>query len=320
MKKSNKCIVTGGAGFIGSNLCDRLLEQGFEVYCIDNFLTGSQKNISHLFKNTSFHFIKHDIISPLSQKVQKELGGTKCIYHLASPASPPQYRRYSIETLRVNSEGTFNILQIARQNGSKFLLASTSEVYGNPHVHPQKETYYGNVNTVGTRSCYDEAKRFAESLTMEFFRKFKLPIRIVRIFNTYGPRMQPDDGRVVSNFINQVLSDKPLTIYGDGSQTRSFCYVSDMVEGLLIAGQKEGLDGEVINMGNPDEKTIREIGEYILKLTRSKSHLINVKDKEIDDPDRRKPDITKAKRLLKWQPQVPLSEGLVRTVTYFKKV
>ncbi|MCL4338775.1 SDR family oxidoreductase [Patescibacteria group bacterium] len=320
MKNSNKCIVTGGAGFIGSNLCDRLLEQRFEVYCIDNFLTGNQKNISHLSKNPSFHFIKHDIISPLSQEVQKELDGTKCIYHLASPASPPQYRRYSIETLRVNSEGTFNILQIARQNGSKFLLASTSEVYGNPHVHPQKETYYGNVNTVGTRSCYDEAKRFAESLTMEFFRKFQLSIRIVRIFNTYGPRMQPDDGRVVSNFINQALSDKPLTIYGDGSQTRSFCYVSDMVEGLLIAGQKEGLDGEVINMGNPDEKTIKEIGEYILKLTGSKSHLMNVKDKEIDDPDRRKPDITKAKRLLQWQPQIPLSEGLIRTVDYFKKV
>lgn len=320
MKKLIKCIVTGGAGFIGSHLCDELIKKGYEVFCIDNLLTGSEKNIIHLKYNPYFHFILHDITKPFPPDSEFSIPNSKFIYHLASPASPVQYRKYSLETLMVNSIGTKNMLDIARQNNSRFLLASTSEIYGNPLKHPQKETYYGNVNTVGPRSCYDEAKRFAEAITMEYIRKFDINGRIIRIFNTYGPRMQEDDGRVVSNFITQAITHKPLTIYGDGNQTRSFCYVSDMVIGLISAMEEDNTKAEVINLGNPDEQTINDIGKLILKLTGSKSQLTKATDKHIDDPDKRKPDISKANKLLDWYPTVSLINGLKDTISYFQNI
>ncbi|MBI5452536.1 SDR family oxidoreductase [Candidatus Gottesmanbacteria bacterium] len=313
MNTSIKCLVTGGAGFIGSHLCDALIDKGYEVFCVDNLITGSKKNIAHLLNNSQFHFILHDITKPFPSTINY-------LYHLASPASPPVYRKYSIETLLVNSLGTYNMLELAKKENSVFLLASTSEVYGNPLTHPQKENYYGNVNPTGTRACYDEGKRFAEAITMEYVRKFKLQGRIARIFNTYGPRMQPTDGRVVSNFVTQAIAGKPLTMYGDGSQTRSFCYISDMVSGLIAACEKKGIDGEVINLGNPQELTIKRIGEIILSLTGSSSPLVRVKKKEIDDPQMRKPDISKAKQLLGWQPSVSLDLGLKETIKYFKNL
>lgn len=314
-------IVTGGAGFIGSNLCLELIRKGYFVYCIDNLLTGNKANIEPLLKDPHFVFLNHDVIMPLPEDFTKKLESISCIFHLASPASPPKYRKWSIETMRVNSVGTYNMLSLAvKHPGTRFLLASTSEIYGNPLVHPQTEDYYGNVNTVGIRSCYDESKRFAESLTMEFLRKKDVAVRIVRIFNTYGPRMEKSDGRVVSNFINQALTGKPLTIYGDGSQTRSLCFVSDLVGGLIKMIEKDGIDGEVINMGNPNELTVKEIAETILELTNSPSHLVKEKEKDIDDPDRRKPDISKAKRILDWEPKVSVREGLLKTIDYFKKI
>ncbi len=320
METEIKCLVTGGAGFIGSHLCDRLIGKKYAVYCLDNLLTGSLENIKHLSNNPNFHFIRHDICKTLPENLETEISNLSYIYHLASAASPPQYRKYSIETLLTNSLGTYNTLQIAQNSKADYLLASTSEVYGNPLMHPQKESYFGNVNSVGLRACYDEAKRFAESLTMEFVRKHKIHARIVRIFNTYGPRMQKDDGRVVSNFINQALSVKDLTVYGDGTQTRSFCYVSDMVEGIILAMEKTDLTGEVVNLGNPNELTIEEIGKYILKLTGSASKMIHVAQRLGDDPDRRKPDISKAKTLLDWSPKVNLEEGLLKAIDYFKNV
>ncbi len=318
MKKLTKCIVTGGAGFIGSHLTDELISNDYEVFAIDNLLTGDERNIAHLQTNPLFHFIKHDVINPLPKEILDSLGKIDFIYHLASPASPPQYRKYSIETLMVNSKGTKNLLDLALSYKSRFLLASTSEIYGNPLIHPQTESYYGNVNTLGIRACYDEAKRFAEAITMEYNRKFSIDTRIVRIFNTYGPRMQKDDGRVVSNFINQAIENVPLTVYGDGLQTRSFCYISDMINGIYSAMEAKGLNGEVINLGNPDEKTIIEIGNLILKLTGSSSKLSKVSDKYMDDPDRRKPDITKANKLLEWYPKILLADGLKETIQYFK--
>lgn len=319
MKTPTKCLVTGGAGFIGSHLCDALIVKGYEVYCIDNLITGSKKNIIHLLENPRFHFILHDIIKPLPSSIFHLLSSSKYIYHLASPASPPQYQKYSTETLLTNSIGTYNILEIARKENCFFLLASTSEVYGDPLVHPQVETYYGNVNPTGARSCYDEGKRFAEAITVDYWRKYRLGVRIVRIFNTYGSKMQVDDGRVISNFINQAILKKPLTIYGSGKQTRSFCFIDDMVCGLIKACEKEGIDGEIINLGHPLEHTIREIADFILKLTSSSSSIKNLKGKE-DDPQRRNPDIKKAKKLLSWRPQVSLSDGLVKTIEYFKSL
>lgn len=316
MKEKKTCLVTGGAGFIGSHLCETLLKKDYRVICIDNLITGNRKNITPFLSNPYFQFIKHDITNPNSQLL---IANYQFIYHLASPASPVKYQRYAIETMLTNSLGTYYMLKLALQHKAKFLLASTSEVYGDPQKHPQTESYWGNVNPVGKRSCYDESKRFAESLTTEFIRKKKLNARIIRIFNTYGPRMEKEDGRVISNFINQAISTKPITIYGDGSQTRSFCFISDMVDGIKKAMEKEKTEGEVINLGNPDEKSIKEIAIFIKKATTSSSPIVH-KDLPADDPTKRKPDITKAQQLLNWQPQIDFEEGLQKTINYFKSI
>lgn len=318
MTEKKTCLVTGGAGFIGSHLTESLLDKGYKVISVDNLITGSKRNISHLENNPNFQFIEHDITKPLPI-TNYQLPIINYIYHLASPASPPQYQKYSIETMRVNSEGTYNVLELASKKDSKFLLTSTSEIYGDPKEHPQKETYWGNVNPIGKRSCYDESKRFSESLTMEFIRKKDCDARIIRIFNTYGPRMHKDDGRVVSNFINQAIDGRSLTIYGDGKQTRSFCYVTDMVAGLIKAMEGKNTKGEVINLGNPDERSVLEIAHLILKLTASQS-IIEFHKKPEDDPLRRKPDITHALNLLNWQPEVGLEEGLNSTIAYFQNI
>jgi len=321
MNISPTSLVTGGAGFIGSNLCLELLKRGHFVYCIDNLLTGNRKNIVPYLANPNFEFINHDVINPLPDSFKKKLKSLVYIFHLASPASPPKYRKWPIETMLVNSVGTFNLLNLASSYPeSRFLLASTSEIYGNPLIHPQKEDYYGNVNTVGMRSCYDESKRFAESLTMEFLRKKNVAVRIARIFNTYGPCMEKSDGRVISNFINQALSGQALTLYGDGSQTRSICYVTDLIVGLIKLIETDSIDGEVVNLGNPKEMTVREIAEIIVKLTKSSSEIIQSREKDKDDPDKRRPDIEKAKRILNWEPKVSVAEGLQKTIDYFKSI
>lgn len=311
-----KYIVTGGAGFIGSHLCESLLQKGYEVYCLDNLITGDRQNIASLFALKNFHFFEFDITSELPEKIKDNFSGLSGIYHLASPASPPFYKKYSIETLLVNSVGTKHMLDLAKDTDASFLFTSTSEVYGNPLVHPQKETYFGNVNPIGVRACYDEAKRFAEALIMEYIRKHKLNARIVRIFNTYGPRMQVSDGRVVVNFVNQALNSKKLVMYGNGSFTRSFCYVSDMVAGLILAMESPKARGEVINLGFPEEHTIKEIAEIIVRLTESKSQITKGPLQE-DDPARRRPDITKAKKILQWNPIIDLEQGLKKTIEYF---
>lgn len=318
MKKLIKCIVTGGAGFIGSHLCDALVGKGYYVYCLDNLITGNKKNISQLVKYKNFLFIHYDICKPIiSDSLLKQFGDVSYIYHLASPASPKKYRKYAIETMCVNSTGTHNLLSLTKKIKAKFLFTSTSEVYGNPLEHPQKENYFGNVNPVGIRACYDESKRFGEALIMEYYRKFDLNIRIVRIFNTYGPRMDCDDGRVIVNFINQAISSKPLTIFGDGSQTRSFCFVSDMVRGLISAMEKERTCGRVINLGYPKEYKVKDIAGMIIKKTGSSSKLIFLSKQE-DDPEMREPDITLARKLLGWQPLVSLDSGLKQTMDYYK--
>ncbi len=308
-------IVAGGAGFIGSHLCDSLIEKGLEVICIDNLITGSQRNIKHLIKNKNFKFIKADV----SSFTNYQLLTTNYIFHLASPASPVDYQNHSEETLMVNSLGTINMLKMAVANKAKFLFISTSEVYGDPLEHPQKETYWGNVNSYGSRSCYDESKRFGESAIYVYIQKYGLDARIVRIFNTYGPRMQKDDGRVVSNFINQALEGKPITIYGDGKQTCSFCYVSDLVSGIMNAMFLKNTKGEIFNLGNPDEYKIIDFAEKIKRMTKSKSKIV-FKSLPKDDPRKRKPDITKAKKILGWQPKVKLDEGLEKTIEYYKSV
>lgn len=305
-------VVAGGAGFVGSHLCEALVSLGMKVICVDNLGTGRKKNLESQIHNPQFRFVKHDIRKPL-----KISGKVDYVFHLASYASPPYYQKYSIETLMTNSVGTLNMLEFTRAKKARYLITSTSEAYGDPKEHPQKETYWGNVNPVGIRSCYDEAKRFAEALTMEFVRKHNLDCRIIRIFNTYGPRLQKDDGRVISNFINQAIHNKPMTIYGDGSQTRSFCYVLDMVRGLILAMLKPGIKGEVINLGNPGEFTVKEAALIIKRMTRSKSKIIR-KPLPKDDPTRRKPDIGKAKKLLGWQPQVKLVGGLITTIQWFR--
>jgi len=308
-----RTLITGGAGFLGSHLCDYLMGKGHDVICIDNLLTGSAENIEHCFGNPKFKFIKHNVSEYIY--VGGEIDN---VLHFASPASPLDYLKLPIQTLKVGSLGTLNAIGVAKSKKARFFLASTSEVYGDPHVHPQPEDYWGNVNPVGPRGVYDEAKRFSEAITMEYFRKFNLDTRIIRIFNTYGPRMEKDDGRVVSNFVNQAIGNQALTVYGSGNQTRSFCYVSDMIEGFMKVTEK-GKMGEIYNLGNPDERSVKEIGELILKLTGSSSKF-NFLDKVTDDPGRRKPDIKKAYEQLSWSPKVDLEEGLLKTIKYFREI
>lgn len=311
-----KVLITGGAGFIGSNLTLFHINKGDKVHVVDNLITGSKENLENLFDNPNFTFTQLDIAD---QKFDKLDYAYDIIYHLASPASPIQYKKYSLETLKVNSLGTQNLLELLKKNKiGKLVLASTSEVYGDPLVHPQQETYWGNVNPVGVRACYDEAKRFAETLTMEYFRKFKLDVRIARIFNTYGPNMEKNDGRVVSNFIMQSITNQPITIYGDGKQTRSFCYIDDMVTGLYSLATTDNIASQVINLGNPDEYTIQDLASIIKKLTKSNSTLIN-QPIGPDDPKKRKPDIAKAKKMLGWEPKIKLLDGLNLTIEFFKK-
>jgi UDP-glucuronate decarboxylase len=305
----NRALITGGAGFLGSHLCDYLIEKGKDVICVDNFFSGDKENIRHLITHPYFELIRHDIIHPLFIEVDE-------IYHLACPASPIHYQYNAIKTVKTNVMGTINMLGLAKRTKVPILLASSSEIYGNAQIHPQRESYWGNVNPIGLRSCYDEGKRVAETLMMDYHRQNKVDVKIVRIFNTYGPRMAIDDGRVVSNFIVQALKKKPLTVYGEGSQTRSFCYVSDLVDGLVKMMKTEDFNGP-INLGNPQEFTIIELAKKILKLTRSSSKIVH-KPLPSDDPERRCPDISLAKEKLTWQPQVDLEKGLEKTIDYFK--
>jgi nucleoside-diphosphate-sugar epimerase len=309
-------LVTGGAGFIGSHLCDLLLEDGHRVTCVDNFLTGSPANVAHLADHPRFRLVEFDVIQPYSGPGSEDV---QAVFHLASPASPVGYRTYSIETMLVNAVGTINMLRLATDRGARFLITSTSEVYGDPLVHPQTEDYWGNVNPIGLRACYDEAKRFAEAATMEWIRKHDVDARIVRIFNTYGPRNQLDDGRVVPNFICQALRGESITIYGDGSQTRSFAYVADLVDGLRRVMFGEGLKGQVFNLGNPGEFTILQFAEQVIEVTSSSSTLTYQPLLFKDDPARRRPDITRARTILGWEPRVPLREGLEKTVAWYRE-
>lgn len=304
-----KALVTGGAGFLGSHLCERLLGEYADVICVDNFYTGSKVNIEHLIGNPYFELIRHDITFPLYLEVDE-------IYNLACPASPIHYQLDPVQTTKVNVHGSINMLGLAKRTKAKILQASTSEVYGDPEIHPQKEDYRGNVNPLGIRACYDEGKRCAETLFFDYHRQHGVKIKVARIFNTYGPRMHPNDGRVISNFILQALRNLPITIYGDGSQTRSFCYVDDMIEGLLrLMNTPDEFTGPV-NLGNPHEVSILELAETIIEMTGSKSELIFLPLPQ-DDPKRRCPDITLAKTTLNWEPVVPLREGLKKTIDYF---
>ena len=307
-------IVTGGAGFIGSNLCQKLLESGHSVYAIDNLITGSEKNIDALKSNPNFTFIRWDVTAemPVLQNVQY-------VFHLASPASVVDYQKFDEETALVNSQGTRNLLRFAKVYKAKFLFASTSEVYGDPLEHPQKESYWGNVNPNGMRSCYDESKRFGEMMTMLYIRTKGLDGRIIRIFNTYGPNMRKNDGRVISNFINQALDGKPITVYGDGSQTRSFCYVSDLVAGIMAVLFSDTTKGAVINLGNPQEYTMLDIAKKVQGMTQTASQIVFTQ-LPVDDPVKRKPDITKVTKLVGWKPKVGLEEGLKKTIEYYKTI
>ncbi len=307
----NPILVTGGAGFLGSHLIDRLLNDGEEVICLDNFYTGNKNNINHLFNNKKFELVRHDIWQPIYLEVQR-------IYNLACPASPVHYQNDPVATIKTSVLGAINMLGLAKRKKARILQSSTSEIYGDPQVHPQHENYWGHVNSIGPRSCYDEGKRCAETLFFDYHRQSKVDIRVIRIFNTYGPRMHPNDGRVVSNFIVQALKGEPLTLYGDGQQTRSFCYVDDLIEGMVKMMNQDNVIGP-INLGNPDEFTIRELAETVLRLTGSKSSLVFHPLPE-DDPTQRKPDIKKAKELLDWMPKVALEDGLKETISYFKKV
>ena len=307
-----RVLVTGGGGFLGSYLCEKLIEQGNEVICVDNFYTGSRRNIYHLLDEPRFELIRHDVTFPLFVEVDE-------IYNLACPASPIHYQKNPAQTVKTCVHGAINMLGLAKRTGAKILQSSTSEVYGDPNVHPQVEEYWGNVNPIGIRSCYDEGKRCAETLFNCYRMQCGLPIKIIRIFNTYGPRMHPNDGRVVSNFILQALKNEDITIYGDGSQTRSFCYRDDLVDGMMrMMNTPDDVTGPV-NIGNPGEFTILQLAEMVIKLTDSKSKLIRM-PLPADDPKQRKPDITKAKKLLNWEPVTPLEEGLVKTIEYFDKL
>ncbi len=307
-----RILVTGSAGFLGSHLCDRLLADGHRVIGMDNYITGTPANLAHLLHHPTFQFVRNDVTTFI--EIEGPLDG---VMHFASPASPVDYLELPIQTLKVGSLGTHKALGLARAKGARFLLASTSEVYGDPLVHPQPENYWGNVNPVGPRGVYDEAKRFAEAMTMAYHRYHGVDTRIVRIFNTFGPRMRPHDGRVVSNFIRQALRGEPLTVYGDGSQTRSFCYVEDLVEGIVRLFERG--TPEPTNIGNPGEFTVRQLADHVLALTGSRSEIVHRPLPE-DDPRVRQPDISRAKELLGWEPCVPLDEGLSRTIAYFREV
>lgn len=305
-------LVTGGAGFIGSNLCDRLVKEGHHVICLDNLYTSNLENIQHLQSYKNFEFVYHDIINPLTME-----GPVDQIYNLACPASPPKYQEDPIYTLKTNFQGVLNLLDFAKRMNATLLQSSTSEVYGEPEISPQSEHYRGNVNTIGIRSCYDEGKRIAETLMMDYHNKHNVDIRIVRIFNTYGPRMDKQDGRVVSNFINQALQNKDITLYGNGSQTRSFCYIEDLLEGIIRLMNSSYI--YPVNIGNPHEITVKELATIVLRLTQSKSSLV-YRDLPSDDPTNRKPDISKAIELLEWKPTCALEKGLINTIEYFSSM
>ena len=307
----NRILVTGGAGFLGSHLCDRLVAQGHDVLCLDNFFTGGKQNISHLLEKPNFELIRHDLVEPILLEVDQ-------IYNLACPASPIHYQYNPVKTIKTCIMGAINMLGLAKRVKARILQASTSEIYGDPTVHPQTEDYWGNVNTIGIRSCYDEGKRCAETLFFDYHRQNKVDIRVVRIFNTYGPRMHPNDGRVVSNFIVQALNNEDITVFGDGTQTRSFCYVDDLIEGMIR--MMNGPDDCIgpVNLGNPNEFTILELAEIIIEMTRSKSKIVH-KPLPQDDPRQRRPDITLAGENLGWKPETDLKEGLKKTVQYFEK-
>lgn len=305
-----RVLVTGGAGFLGSHLCERLLAAGNDVLCVDNFFTGSRDNVLHLLDNPHFELMRHDVTFPLYVEVDE-------IYNLACPASPIHYQHDPVQTTKTSVHGAINMLGLAKRVGARIMQASTSEVYGDPAVHPQPEEYWGNVNTIGPRACYDEGKRCAETLFFDYHRQHKLDIKVIRIFNTYGPRMHPNDGRVVSNFIIQALKGEPITIYGDGQQTRSFCYVDDLIEGFLrFVDTPAGVTGP-INLGNPGEFTMLELAEKVIRLTGSASTIEHMPLPQ-DDPKQRRPDIAKARALMQWEPAVPLDEGLERTIAYFR--
>jgi len=308
------CLITGGSGFIGSHLAEQLLKKDYKIIVVDNLITGSENNIKHLINYPGFSFIKRDIIEPLDIKEKIDF-----IFHFASPASPIDYQNHPVETLLVNSIGTKNCLDLALKNKAKIMFASTSEIYGDPLEHPQKETYWGNVNSIGPRSCYDEAKRFGESILTTYKNKFGLKTVLIRIFNTYGPKMQKDDGRVISNFVNQALENKDITVNGKGDQTRSFCYVDDLISGIILTMMSASTDGDVFNLGNPDEHTILEIAQMVNNLTGSKSKIIFNSLPE-DDPKKRKPDISKIKNVIDWQPKITLRDGLLRTIDYFQSI
>ena len=305
-----RILVTGGAGFLGSHLCERLLAEGNDVLCVDNFYTSTRRNIVHLFDNPNFELLRHDVTFPLYVEVDQ-------IYNMACPASPIHYQRDPVQTTKTSVHGAINMLGLAKRTGARILQASTSEVYGDPELHPQPESYWGNVNPIGVRSCYDEGKRCAETLFFDYLRQHDLPIKVARIFNTYGPRMLPDDGRVVSNFIVQALAGKDITIYGDGNQTRSFCYVDDLVDGLIRLMNSDKAVTGPINLGNPGEFSIRELAEKVVELVGSGSEIVYQPLPE-DDPTQRKPDISQAMALLGWEPKVSLAQGLPKAIEYFK--
>jgi UDP-glucuronate decarboxylase len=306
---TKRVLVTGGAGFLGSHLCERILKQGHEILCVDNFFTGSRGNIEHLLCNKRFELIRHDVTFPLYVEVDE-------IYNLACPASPIHYQHDPVQTTKTSVHGAINMLGLAKRIRSKILQASTSEIYGDPIQHPQREEYWGNVNPIGFRSCYDEGKRCAETLFFDYHRQHRLKIKVARIFNTYGPRMHPNDGRVVSNFIVQALLGKNITIFGDGNQTRSFCYVDDLISGMIAIMDSGDTVTGPINLGNPAEFTIRQLAEHVIDLTGSKSRIVSEPLPQ-DDPKQRQPDIAKARQILKWEPKIALREGLIKTIQYF---
>jgi len=310
--EKKRILVTGGAGFLGSHLCERLIEEGNEAICLDNYYTGSKNNISNLINNENFELLRHDICFPLYVEVDE-------IYNLACPASPIHYQYDPVQTTKTSVHGSINMLGLAKRQNAKIFQASTSEIYGDPEIHPQNESYWGRVNPIGPRSCYDEGKRCAETLFFDYYRQHKLKIKIARIFNTYGPRMHPNDGRVVSNFIIQALKNENITVYGDGKQTRSFCFVDDLIGAMLLIMNTENDFTGPINIGNPEEHTIQEIAEKIIELTSSKSKII-FKQLPEDDPKQRKPDISIAKEKIKWEPKISLDNGLKQTINYFEKI
>lgn len=312
MHLAPRIMVTGGAGFIGSFLCERLLDQGAEVLCVDNFFTGTRSNVAHLMGNPRFELMRHDVTFPLFVEVDQ-------IYNMACPASPIHYQFDPVQTTKTSVHGAINMLGLAKRTKARILQASTSEVYGDPEIHPQEESYWGNVNPIGPRSCYDEGKRCAETLCFDYHRQHGVQIKVARIFNTYGPRMHPNDGRVVSNFIMQALRGEDITIYGDGSQTRSFCFVDDLVDGLIGLMNTETSVTGPINLGNPGEFTIKELAELVIEMTGTSSQLVQ-KPLPQDDPRKRKPDITRARNTLGWEPQVKLRDGLEKTIAYFREL